>query len=69
MLGNLCNGDWRKSQCLEVYAPSGVEVDEAEMKETASEVPHVCVHPCRLCHLPEALWLGCDSATDQVAFA
>eukprot|EP00971_Amphidinium_carterae_P352343 6492556-Amphidinium_carterae.1 len=69
LLEKVCTGDWSKTNCLEVYVPAGVEVDEKQLHmEYLKAVLWV------LCHkgyetYPRHRWLGADIATDEVALS
>ena len=69
LLSNLCSGDWRKPHILEIYVPAAVEVDEEVVRQKLLEALMFVFTHRAFATYPRHRWLGCDSATDQVALA
>ena len=69
LLGRYLNGDWHRAGVLEHYAEPGVQLDEAALAETITKVLILGLAPALFRTFPRHRWLGCDTATDQIALA
>ena len=69
LLTTLANGDWRKSDCVEVYVAPGLKIDERTLLDgIVRGLVFALSHRCFMT-FPRHRWTGCDLAIDQVGLA
>ena len=67
LLTNLCNGDWRNKQQVEVYVAGGVDIDEGVLRSNVVQGLLSALCGKSFSTYPRHRWLGCDVSTDQFA--
>eukprot|EP00972_Heterocapsa_arctica_P091849 13546360-Heterocapsa_arctica.AAC.1 len=62
MLGN---GDWRRTDAIDIFMPDGIDFDQEAIKEGVAESIRLCFASARFTLYPRTRWTRCDEAWDQ----
>ena len=66
LLSHFLNGDWRKKDCIEVFCPPGVQVDQESILANVTTAVLLSLSGSLFRLYPRHRWMGADTSLDQL---